>query len=171
MFFDSFIDVSPDSELHANHRGQARNTAILSRRRAAFRFVPLLQLHDPTHQRCSGTGGGWLIGSIVTGVSRENGNSRFQIPHSALDETPLLTCRLLQKKQPAKAAFCIRKMPARSSDGHVFAEVNVLDSVQEFDAFGHWALERFTAGDEAGSAAAFVDHRGPDGIGEVAGAL
>lgn len=165
------MDVSPDSEPRAKYRCQARNIAILSRRRAAFRFVRPLQLHDPTHQRCSGTGCGWLIGSIVTGVSRGIGNSRFHIPHSALDETPLLTCRLLQKKQPAKAAFCIRKMPARSSDGHVFAEVNVLDSVQEFDAFGHWALERFAAGDEAGSAAAFVDDRGADGIGKVAGAL
>ncbi len=57
------------------------------------------------------------------------------------------------------------------SDGYVIAEVNVLDCVEEVDAFGHRALECFAAGDEAGPAASFVDDRGADGIGKVAGAL
>src|SRR6266581_6066387 len=53
------------------------------------------------------------------------------------------------------------------SDGDFRAEVNVLNGVQELDTLFHWALERFTAGDEAGAAGALVDDGGGHGFFEV----
>src|SRR5258708_5147505 len=55
-------------------------------------------------------------------------------------------------------------------DGDFWAEVDVLDRVQELDAFFHGALEGFAAGDEAGAAGALVDDGGGDGFFEVVGA-
>src|SRR5580704_15834073 len=54
-------------------------------------------------------------------------------------------------------------------DGDFGAEVDVLDRVEELDAFGHGALEGFAAGDEAGAAGALVDDRGGYGFFEVVG--
>ena len=54
-------------------------------------------------------------------------------------------------------------------DGDFGAEVNVLDGVEELDAFGHGALEGFAAGDEAGAAGALVDDGGGYGFFEVVG--
>jgi len=56
-------------------------------------------------------------------------------------------------------------------DGYFFAEVNVLDRVQQFDAFFHRALERFASGDQAHAARAFVDDGGEDGVFEITGSL
>ena len=53
-------------------------------------------------------------------------------------------------------------------DCNFFGKVNVLNGVQQFDAFVHWALEGFSSGDQTRSAAAFVDDCGADGICHVA---
>src|ERR1700733_9180144 len=45
-------------------------------------------------------------------------------------------------------------------DGDFFAEVDILDGVQEFYAFGHGTLEGLAPGDETGAASALVDHGG-----------
>src|SRR5258708_1860011 len=55
-------------------------------------------------------------------------------------------------------------------DGDFWAEVDVLDRVQELDAFLHGALEGFAAGDEAGAAGALVEDGGGDGFLEIVGA-
>ena len=52
---------------------------------------------------------------------------------------------------------------------YVGAQVDVLDGVEELDAFGHGALEGFAAGDQAGAAGALVDDGGGDGFFEVVG--
>jgi hypothetical protein len=52
-------------------------------------------------------------------------------------------------------------------DGDFGAKVDVLDGVEELDAFLHGALEGFAAGDEAGAAGALVDHSGGYGFFEV----
>src|SRR6266849_10990547 len=52
-------------------------------------------------------------------------------------------------------------------DGDFGAEVDVLNGVQELDAFFHRALEGLAAGDEAGAASAFVDDGGGDGFLEI----
>src|SRR6266702_6264563 len=57
-----------------------------------------------------------------------------------------------------------------SGYGDVFAQVDVLDGVQEFYAFGHGTLEGFAAGDEAGAAGALVDDGGGDSVFEIVGA-
>src|SRR5690242_13517738 len=57
-----------------------------------------------------------------------------------------------------------------SGDGDVGAEVDVLDGVEELDAFGHGALERFAAGDEAGAAGTLVDDGSGYGVLEIVGA-
>ena len=54
-------------------------------------------------------------------------------------------------------------------DGDFGAEVDVLDRVQELDAFLHGALKGFAAGDQAGAAGAFVDDGGGHGFLEVVG--
>ena len=55
------------------------------------------------------------------------------------------------------------------SYGDFGTEVDVLDRVQELDAFAHWALESFAAGNQAGAAGALVDDRRGDGFFEVVG--
>src|SRR5690348_6063525 len=57
-----------------------------------------------------------------------------------------------------------------SGNGDVGAEVDVLDGVEELDAFGHGALERFAAGDEAGAAGTLVDDGSGYGVLEIVGA-
>ena len=49
-------------------------------------------------------------------------------------------------------------------DGDFGAEVDVLDGVEELDAFVHGALEGFAAGDEAGAAGALIDDGGGYGF-------
>jgi len=48
-------------------------------------------------------------------------------------------------QKAACAALLVRTFDL--SDGDVGAEVDVLDGVEELDAFGHGALEGFAAGD------------------------
>ncbi len=55
-------------------------------------------------------------------------------------------------------------------DGDFGAKVDVLDGVEQLDAFLHGALEGFAAGDEAGAAGAFVDHGRGYSFFEVVGA-
>src|SRR6266576_1165886 len=55
-------------------------------------------------------------------------------------------------------------------DGDFGAKVDVLDGVEELDAFLHGALEGFSAGDKAGAAGALVDHGGGYGFFDVVGA-
>ena len=50
------------------------------------------------------------------------------------------------------------------------AQVDILDDVEELDAFLHGALEGLAAGDEAGTASALVDDGGGNGFFEVIGA-
>src|SRR5712664_329675 len=57
--------------------------------------------------------------------------------------------------------------PGALGDGDFGAEVNVLDGVEELDAFVHGALEGFAAGDEAGAAGALVDDGSGYGLFEV----
>src|SRR5437762_11206338 len=52
-------------------------------------------------------------------------------------------------------------------DGDFGAEVDVLDGVEELDAFLHGALEGFAAGDEASAAIALVDDSSGDGFLEI----
>ena len=52
-------------------------------------------------------------------------------------------------------------------DGDFGAEVDVLDGVEELDAFLHGALEGFAAGDEASAAGALVDDSSSDGFLEI----
>ena len=52
-------------------------------------------------------------------------------------------------------------------DGDFGAEVDVLDGVEELDAFLHGALEGFAAGDEASAAGALVDDSSGDGFLEI----
>src|SRR5258708_3409644 len=66
------------------------------------------------------------------------------------------------------------RAPTRASwalgDGDFGAKVDVLDGVEQLDAFLHRALEGFAAGDEAGAAGAFVDHGRGYSFFEVVGA-
>ncbi len=55
----------------------------------------------------------------------------------------------------------------RLGDGDTFIEVDVLDGVEEGDAFFEGALEGFTAEDEAMAAGAFIDNGGEEGFIEV----
>src|SRR5678815_2374579 len=57
------------------------------------------------------------------------------------------------------------------SDGNFVGKVNVLDGVQQLDAFIHRTLERFAAGDEPHSAATLVDNCGSHRFGQIARAL
>lgn len=65
--------------------------------------------------------------------------------------------------RPAKAGA-----PSGLRDCHFLCQIHVLDGVQQLDAFGHWALKRLASGDQTGSAAAFVDDGGADGISHIA---
>src|SRR5262249_61919585 len=52
-------------------------------------------------------------------------------------------------------------------DGDVWAEVDVLNGVEQLHAFFHGALEGFTTGDEPGAAGAIVDHGRGQGFLEI----
>src|ERR1700694_5622969 len=70
-------------------------------------------------------------------------------------------------------ARCLVRLQEQSralGDGDFGAKVDVLDGVEELDAFLHGALERLAAGDEAGAAGALVDHGGGYRFFEVVGA-
>src|SRR6267154_6917448 len=70
---------------------------------------------------------------------------------------------LTESKRPIwRSAF-----PATLRYRDFATEVDVLDCVEEFYSFGHRALERFAAGDEAGAAGALVDDSGSDCFFEV----
>src|ERR1700730_14997098 len=56
-----------------------------------------------------------------------------------------------------------------SGYGYFRRKINVLDGVQQLDAFGHRALERLAPADQPRPACAFVDNRGRDCIFEVIG--
>src|SRR5687767_4697000 len=58
-----------------------------------------------------------------------------------------------------------------SGDGDLFGEVDVLNGVEELDAFGHRALERLAARNQPHPAAALVDDGRADGLLHVALAL
>src|SRR5258708_12851591 len=64
------------------------------------------------------------------------------------------------KARVARQARRYTKKAATLGDGDVGAEVDVLDGVEELDAFFHGALESLPAGDEAGPATALVDDAG-----------
>src|SRR5258708_23189228 len=80
-----------------------------------------------------------------------------------------------QKSTPRASPGCCPKTSRGEScldiialgDGDFWAEVDVLDRVQELDAFFHGALEGFAAGDEAGAAGALVDDGGGARLFEV----
>ena len=55
--------------------------------------------------------------------------------------------------------------------GDLLRKINVLNRVQQLDAFVHRPLECFAAGDQAHAAAAFVDDGGAHRLGEIAGAF
>src|SRR6266852_2716875 len=59
--------------------------------------------------------------------------------------------------------------PGALCDSDFGAQVDVLDGVEELDAFLHGALEGFAAGDEASAASALVDDGGGYGFFEVVG--
>ena len=58
-----------------------------------------------------------------------------------------------------------------SGDGNRGVEVDVLDGVEELDAFRERALERLASDDEPDPSGALVDDRGAHDLGEVVGAL
>jgi hypothetical protein len=78
--------------------------------------------------------------------------------------------------------FAITKNPTRkggvwgtreeenSGYGDVFAQVDVLNGVEELHAVGHGALEGFAAADEAGASGALVDYGGGYSVFEIVGA-
>ena len=55
-----------------------------------------------------------------------------------------------------------------SGNRNVVAEIDVLDIVEELNAFFHRTLKGFATGNEAGAAGAFVDHGGANGFGKIA---
>jgi len=57
------------------------------------------------------------------------------------------------------------------SDRDAVLEVDVLDRVQQRDAFFHRSLERLASADQAGTAGALVDHRGADRLSQVVSPL
>ena len=57
-----------------------------------------------------------------------------------------------------------------SGDGYIGAEIDVLDVVEELDAFVHGSLKCFAPRDEAGASGAFVDYSGSHGFGIITGA-
>src|SRR6266480_3135898 len=67
-------------------------------------------------------------------------------------------------------AVPLQEQSGALGDGDFGAKVDVLDSVEELDAFLHGALEGFSAGDKAGAAGALVDHGSGYGFFEVVGA-
>src|ERR1043166_3553082 len=64
------------------------------------------------------------------------------------------------------------QQPLRSlCDRDFTRKVNILNRVEQVNAFAHRALKCFTTGDETGAAATFVDDRRPHRFGQIAGAL
>src|SRR5262249_34252276 len=57
--------------------------------------------------------------------------------------------------------------PRNLRDADFGAQIDVLNSVEEPDAFAHRTLERLAAGNKASTAGALVDHCGGDGFFEV----
>src|ERR1700737_653626 len=55
----------------------------------------------------------------------------------------------------------------KSGYGYFRRKINVLNGVQQLDAFGHRALERLAPADQPRSPCTFVDNRGRDRIFEV----
>src|SRR6202020_196632 len=60
---------------------------------------------------------------------------------------------------------------SRSGDRDLFVQVDVLNAVDEGGALGQRALEGLAADNEAHAPGPLVDHRGADGLGQVAVAL
>jgi len=76
-------------------------------------------------------------------------------------------------KKIKDGAFDRSKAPlflCASGDGYIGAEIDVLDVVEELDAFVHGALKCFAPRDEAGASGAFVDYSGSHGFGIITGA-
>src|SRR5579884_1026138 len=59
------------------------------------------------------------------------------------------------------------KFPARSGHRDGRMQIDVLDGVQQPDAFGQWPLERLAPGDQPHAAGALVDHRRGHRLGQV----
>ena len=58
-----------------------------------------------------------------------------------------------------------------SRNRDLFAEVNILNRVQQLDAFAHRTLKCLATGDEAGAAAALIDDRGAHRFRQIARAF
>src|SRR2546421_6072126 len=58
-----------------------------------------------------------------------------------------------------------------SSDCNFFAQIDILDCIEQSDPFGHRTLKSLSSGNQSHSACAFVNHRGDDGILQVACSL
>ncbi len=52
-------------------------------------------------------------------------------------------------------------------DSDLFAEVNVLNCIEELNPVLHWALERLTTGNQARAAGTLVDNRRERSVGKV----
>src|SRR5207245_2297196 len=83
----------------------------------------------------------------------------------AQEKTAAGTSAAAQRTSPANFF-----RPAQLGYRDFGAQVDILDDVEELDAFLHRALEGLAAGDEAGTASALVDDGGGNGFFEVIGA-
>ena len=67
-----------------------------------------------------------------------------------------------------RRAFANRKTPTtQSGDGDLFAEVNVLNRIEELYAVFHRALERLAARDKPRASRALIDHSRQCGVGKI----
>ena len=80
---------------------------------------------------------------------------------------------LIEKKQKPETSID-RKLRffyvCESGDGHIGTEIDVLNVVEELDAFVHGALKCLAPRDEASASGAFVDYSGSHGFGVITGA-
>lgn len=83
--------------------------------------------------------------------------------------SPVSFCSCTKKPRFVAGAW-FRSGSRALSDRDVFAEIDVLDGVEELSAFFDWTLECLATGDEALSARALVDDGGLHGFSEVVAA-
>src|SRR5260370_6205155 len=81
--------------------------------------------------------------------------------------TPRSTSAHTVTSRHVRGAACCAPTNSASGDGYFRAQINVLNCIQQLNAFLQWPLKCLPAGDQSGAACPFVDHRGDDGFLEV----
>ena len=73
-----------------------------------------------------------------------------------------------KKESPCRDSISFAVMhAAESGDRDAIVEIHVLNEVEQLDAFGHWALERLSAANQAHAAGALIDDGRARGFREV----